>query len=190
MIPICLKEKECGGMKGNKKQNLVLPVLIILLGFSIPPSFSQHSGTGRYPGIGMKPWKGEANCWMASELNLSQDQAKGLDSLQQTFFREVQPLRVQLFSKRLELRELLTNPNTKAEAIRSKSSEILEYQAKLEEKSIDYLIKVRGLLTPEQLRTWCPELDLPGPRRMMQGPDATGPFPPRRPPSPEGAKPE
>jgi Spy/CpxP family protein refolding chaperone len=190
MIPICLKGKEGGGMKRNKKRNLVLPVLMILLGFSIPPSFSQHSGTGRYPGMGMKPWRGEANCWMASELNLSQDQAKGLDSLQQSFFREVQPLRVQLFSKRLELRELLTNPNTKAEAIRSKSSEILDYQAKLEEKSIDYLIRVRSLLAPEQLRAWCPELDLPGLRRMMQGPDATGPFPPRRSPSPEGTKPE
>jgi len=127
---------------------------------------------------------------MASELNLSQDQAKGLDSLQQTFFREGQLLRVQLFSKRLELRELLTNPNTKAEAIRLKSSEILEYHAKLEEKSIDYLIRIRALLTQEQLKGWCPESDLPGFRRMMQGHDAPGPFPRRRPPFPEGAKPE
>jgi Spy/CpxP family protein refolding chaperone len=177
-------------MKGNAKRHIVLPFLIFFLAFPITPSLSQPPSIGRYPGAGMKFWRGETSCWAASELSLSQDQAKGLDSLQQTFFREVQLLRVQLFSKRLELRELLTNPNSKTEAIRSKSSEILEYQAKLEEKSIDYLLKVKGLLTPEQLRSWCPELDLPGPRRMMQGPDATGPFPPRRSPLPEGGKPE
>jgi Spy/CpxP family protein refolding chaperone len=190
MIPICLKGKEGGGMRGNKKRNLVLPVLMIVLGFSITPSFSQHSGTGRYPGAGGKFWRGETSCWAASELSLSQDQAKGLDSLQQTFLRELQLLRVQLFSKRLELRELLTNPSTKIEVIRAKSSEIQEFQTRVEEKSIDYLIKVRGLLTPEQLKNWCPEFDLPSPRRMMQGSDTTGPFPPRRSPSPEGAKPE
>jgi Spy/CpxP family protein refolding chaperone len=182
--------KEGGKMKRKKKRKMVLSIFMILLLFPVVPSLSQPPGTGRYPGKWMKPWRGEANCSMASDLNLSQDQAKGLDSLQQTFFREVQILRVQLFSKRLELRELLTNPNTKPEAIRAKSSEILEYQTRLEEKSIDYLIRVKSLLTPEQLGSWCPEFDLPGPRRMLQGPDATGPFPPRRSPFPESAKPE
>ena len=145
---------------------------------------------GRFNGTGMRFWKGDPNCRAASELNLSQDQAKGFDSLQQAFIREVQLLRIQLFSKRLELRELLTNPGTKTEAIRAKATEIQEFQARFEEKSIDYLIKIRALLTPEQLKNWCPEFDLFSLRRMMHGPDATGPFPPRRPPPLEGAKPE
>ena len=157
--------------------------IVLLLIFPIAPSFSQ-------PGMGMKPWKGEPRCWKASELNLSQEQMKGLDVLQQTFFRETQVFRGQIFTKRLELKELLTNPNTKIETIRSKSSEILEHQAKLEEKSIDYLIKVRNLLTPEQLKQWCPELEFPAFRRMMQGPDMMGPPPSRRPPLQEGVRPE
>ena len=177
-------------MKGNAKQHIVLPILIFFIAFPITPSLSQPPGIGRYPRGEMKFWRGETSCWAASELSLSQEQAKGLDSLQQTFLREVQLLRVQLFSKRLELRELLTNPSTKIEAIRAKSSEIQEFQTRVEEKSIDYLIKVRGLLTPEQLKNWCPEFDLPSPRRLMQGPDTIGPFPPRRPPFPEGVKPE
>ena len=115
---------------------------------------------------------------------------KGLDVLQQTFFRETQAFRAQIFTKRLELRELLTNSNTKIETIRSKSSEILEHQAKLEEKSLDYLIKVRNLLTLEQLKNWCPEFEFPPFRRMMQGHDMMGPSPPRRPPHQEGVKPE
>jgi len=181
--------RKANPLKKENQRKTALWALALLV-FSHTPSFSQPPGTGRYPGSGIKFWRGETNCWAASELNLSQDQAKGFDNLQQAFFREVQLLRIQLFSKRLELRELLTNPGTKIESIRAKSSELQEIQTRLEEKSIDYLIKVRGLLTPEQLKNWCPEFDLPGPRRMMQGPDATGPFPPRRPPPPEGAKPE
>ena len=102
--------------------------------------------------MGMKPWKGEVRCWKASELNPTQDQMRGLEALQQGFSLETQLLRAQIFTKRLELRELLTDPNTKIDAIRSKSSEILEHQAKLEERSIEYLIKVKDILTAEQLK--------------------------------------
>ncbi len=47
-------------------------------------------------------------------------------------------------------------------------------------KSIDYLMKVRGILTQEQLRSWCPELEIPFFRRMMQRPDLKGPMNPKR----------
>jgi len=169
---------------------MILTILVILLISSIPPSFSQPPGRGPYPGMGMKPGRDEIKCWKASELNLSQEQMKGLEPLQQTFFREARFLRFQLFSKRLELRELLTNPNTRIETIRSKSSEILEHQAKFEEKSLDYLIKIRNLLSQEQLKNWCPELEFPSFRRMIQGPEPMGPFSPRRPPFQERTRPE
>jgi len=182
------KGRKADTLKTNKwKVALCALVLFLLSGES---SYSQPPGTGRFNEMGVRFWRGDPNCRAASELNLSQDQAKGFESLQQVFIREVQLLRIQLFSKRLELRELLTNPATKVEAIRPKAVEIQEIQARIEEKSIDYLIKLRSLLTQEQLKSWCPESDLPGPRRMMQGRDAPGPFPPRRPPFPENVKPE
>jgi Spy/CpxP family protein refolding chaperone len=168
---------------------MLLPILILLMTLPISPSFSQPPGMGRGMGMGMRPWKGEARCWKASDLNLSQEQMKGLDTLQQGFFRENQLLRAQIFSKRLELKELLTNSTTKIDSIRSKSTEISEHQAKLEEKSLEYLIKVRNL-SQEQLKDWCPEMEFPSFRRMMQGPDSMTPSPPRKPPFQEGIKPE
>ena len=63
----------------------------------------------------MRKWRGEGPCWRASELNLSQEQRKSLDLIQQTYFREAQLLRLQLFTKSFELRELLTNPTTRIE---------------------------------------------------------------------------
>ena len=139
------------------------------------PSFPQGSGMRHGPGMGMRPWKGEGPCWNASELNLSQEQRKGLDLTQQTYLREAQLIRAQLFTKHLELREFLINPNIKIESIRMKHLEIVDLRSKQEEKAIEYLIKVRNLLTLEQLQNWCPEQEFPSFRQMMYGPSPMGP---------------
>ncbi len=153
----------------------------LLLVFLVSPSFSQPSETkmGPDPGMGMRHWRGENRCWKASDLNLSPHQLKTLDTIRQNYFQESQRLRGELFSKRLEFREYLTNPAVKVDSIRAKSSEIIELQAKVEEKSTDYLINVKNLLTPEQLKLWCPEQELPRLRPMMDGPYPMGPRPPR-----------
>jgi len=153
--------------------NIKIKILIFcfLILFATTSSFSQPSGKG------MKKWRGEVPCWRASELNPSQEQKKSLDLIQQTYFQEVQLFRLQLFTKNIELRELLTNPTTKIESIREKYSEIIELQSKQEEKAIEYLIKVRILLTMEQLQNWCPEQEFPAFRQMMHG---TGPMGPKR----------
>jgi hypothetical protein len=165
-----------------KIQILIFCFLFIL---AVSPSFSQPPGMRPGPEMRGKPWRGDAPCWRASDLDLSLDQVKRLELIQQTFFREIQLLRAELFARRLELREFLTNPTIKMELIRSKYLETNEIQSKLEEKDIEYLIKVRGLLTEEQLRIWCPEQELPFSRRMMPGPGAMGTMPPRKPPLPE-----
>ena len=143
-----------------KIQPLIFCLLFIL---TASLSFSQPAGKG------MKKWRGEGPCWRASELDLSQEQRKGLDLLQQIYFRDAQLLQIQLFTKRLELRELLTNSSVRTETIRGKTLEIVELQSKQEEKAIEYLIKVRNLLSPEQLKAWCPEQEFLFFRQMMHG---------------------
>jgi Spy/CpxP family protein refolding chaperone len=145
--------------------------------FAILPtsfSFSQGFGMRHGPGMGMRPWKGEGPCWNASELNLSQEQRKGLDLIRQTYLREAQLIRTQLFTKHLELREFLINPDTKIESIRMKYLEIIDLRSKQEEKAIEYLIKIKNLLTLEQLKNWCPEQEFPPFRQMMYGPGPMG----------------
>jgi Spy/CpxP family protein refolding chaperone len=139
-------------------------------------SFSQPSGMRHGPGMGMREWKGEEYNARASELNLSPDQTKDLSRIQQTYFRETQLLRAELLLKRLELGEFLTNPAMKMESIRAKHLETVEIQSKLEEKEIEYLIKVRNLLTQEQLKSWDPEQEFSSSRRMMHGPGHMGPM--------------
>ena len=160
-------------------------LLISLLSFSLflfaSLSFSQPPGAAQRPGMGMMHRRGETPCFRASDLDLSPDQTKELELIQQSFYRETQLLRTELFSKYFELKEYLTNPIIKIESIQAKNSEIILLQSKLEEKTIHYLIKVRALLTQEQLKVWCPEQEFFPLRRMMHGPGPMGPMPPRRP---------
>src|SRR5512136_859894 len=107
-------------------------IFFLLFAFMASSAFSQ-------PGMGMRRWRGEGQCWKASELTLSQEQRKTLDLLQQTYFREAQLLRLEIFTKNLELRELLTNPSVRVETIRGKTLEIAELQSKQEEKAVEYL---------------------------------------------------
>jgi hypothetical protein len=62
---------------------------------------------------------------------------------------------------------------------------MIELQSELDEKTIDYLIKLRNLLTQEQLKSWCPEREFPFFREMMQGPGPMSPMHPRKHPSEE-----
>jgi Spy/CpxP family protein refolding chaperone len=158
---------------------LKIILLMFFIFFSvIPPSFSQPGGMRLRPGKGA--WHEESLCWKALDLNLSQDQMKDHDLIQQGYLRETQLLRAQLLLKRLELREFLTNSNVKIEAIRSKYAEINQLQSRLEEKVIEYLVKVRNILAPEQLKNWCPELEFPSIRGIPHGPGPMGPMGPRK----------
>jgi len=130
--------------------------------------------------MGMRPWRKDGRCGRASDLHLSPEQAKGLNLLQQTYLQETQLLRAQLVTKRLEFRELLINPAIKTESIRTKYIEMVETQSNLEEKAIEYMVKIRGLLTYEQLKSWCPEQEFPLFQRMRPGHGPMGPMSPRR----------
>jgi len=166
----------------------VVSSLLLILSPSL--SFSQPTGTMFNSGMQMRPGRGENKCWKASDLNLSSDQAKGLALINQTYLREARLLRIELFSKRMELREFLTNPGIKSESIQHKTAEITVLGSKIEEREIEYLLKVRSLLTPDQIKNWCPEQEFHFLRGMMQRPEFMGPMNPRKTPAHERPKEE
>ncbi len=130
-------------------------LLFLILFFFLIPTLSDAQP------MGMRPWKKDPWCGKASELHLTPEQLKEYESLQNIYFGETQLLRAQLLTKRLEIRELLTHPENKTELIRMKSMELVHIQSKIEEKAMEFLLKVRRLLTSEQLKFWCPEQEFP-----------------------------
>jgi hypothetical protein len=165
-----------------QKAKIILLVFCTLIVLPVSFSEAQPSALKTVAGMGMRQWRGENRCWKAADLTLSPEQVKGLDLINQTYLKETRPLRNELFSKRLELREFLTDPNIKAESIQLKNTEVLALESKIGDREVDYLIKVRSLLTQEQLKNWCPEQEFPFLRGMMQRPESMGPMPPRKTP--------
>lgn len=112
---------------------LILSVLIA------PSAFAGGWG----PGYGM-------GSYAASNLNLTEEQTASLQTLQETYLKEITPLQNQLFSKRTELRLLWARQNPDQATITAKQDEIFELQRQLQEKSTKYQLDCRNVLTPEQ----------------------------------------
>ena len=172
------------------KRRTILIVFSLGLLLPICSAFPQTPGSKTTLGMGMRQWRPDNRCWKASDLNLSPDQTKTLDLISLAYMNDTRLLRTEIFSKRMELREFLTNPSIKPEFIQHKTAEIIALGSKLEERAIEYLMKVRSLLTQDQIKNWCPEQEFQFLRGMMQRPEFTGPINPRKTPTPERSKEE
>jgi len=70
--------------------------------------------------------------------------------------------------KRIELRDLIRDSAASEDSVRRKSQELETAQHLLHNEMMDYQLRVRSILTPEQLGRWCTlvkEISSPGGRR-------------------------
>ncbi len=125
-----------------KKLGLLIAVLV--LGASSAWGFGGPGG-GMQGGLGYG-----MNPNFASNMNLTDDQKTQFQSRHDAFMAEMSPLRDELFSKRMELRELWTKANPDQAKISAKQQEIRDLQAQMQEKATAYQLKCRQMLTPEQ----------------------------------------
>jgi len=84
-------------------------------------------------------------------LNLTEEQAKALDSLCRSYMAEARPIRTEFFALRIELRHLLSDPNVHPQILFDRQRRISALQARLEELSLSYQVKARSVFTKEQL---------------------------------------
>jgi len=93
------------------------------------------------PGMHMPP----------AALDLTQEQAKALDSLRCSYMAEALPIRAELFALRIELRHLLWEQNVQPQILFDRQRKISALQARLEELSLSYQVKAKSIFTREQL---------------------------------------
>ena len=124
-----------------KKLGLLIAVLI--LGASSAWGFGGPGGMQGGHGYGMNPY-------FASNMNLTDDQKGQLQSRHEAFMAEMNPLRNELFSKKMELRELWTKANPNQAKISAKQQEIRELQNQMQERATEYQLACRQMLTTEQ----------------------------------------
>lgn len=83
---------------------------------------------------------------------LMEDQKKELGNLRLSYRAETQPIRMELFALKIQLRYLLMDPNVQPGILFENQRKISALHAKLEELSLSYQVKARSVFTKEQLQ--------------------------------------
>lgn len=94
-------------------------------------------------------------CLPLEALGLSEVQKQQVDEVNSNYTVLLVRMRQELFLKRLEIEGFMRDPSTTEEAIKEKSVQLMEAQRAFHEKMIEYQLRLRGLLTPEQVGKWC-----------------------------------
>ena len=89
---------------------------------------------------------------MARFLDLSQEQKDKMAGLQKKYSGQMKTARDELFQKRLEMRNLYTDPKADEGTILTKQKEIGSLQQKLRDEMVQFGLEQRRILTPEQLK--------------------------------------
>ncbi len=82
--------------------------------------------------------------------NLTPDQITKIQSIREKYLKDITPLQQQLLAKKLELRSLWFSQNPDQAKISTLQKEILNLNAKVQEKATNASLEMRKVLTPEQ----------------------------------------
>ena len=134
--------------KGNK---IVMTLAVVgILGFGITafahmgqgygPSGWGHNG----PGWHRMGWGGPGYGHMMGNMN--DEDYKKMDKERQTFFKETESLRQAVYQKELALESELAKKNPDVQKAADLQKEISGFNAQLDQKRIDHMIRMRGIL--------------------------------------------
>ena len=138
-------------MRGIVKRQFLVVVALALLAFFCTSSFAQ--GIKNEQGISPDAWSG--GCYSIEKLELSAEQREAWKRIDELCKGQILQQRNRLMLKRIELRGLLRDPGADKQAIRAKAGEMGEIREALQKEMIDYQIRIRDILTPEQISRWC-----------------------------------
>jgi Spy/CpxP family protein refolding chaperone len=136
-------------------KRLLIFVLIIIGLHASAPADAQTERTSRpTPATGGKDAP-------LRELNLTKEQQAAIKRIKANYLNKVIHLRSELAAKQLEFKNLIGDPTATEEAIRTRGREIEAVNGQIMREMVSFEIEVRRVLTPEQLRTWCKNMDSP-----------------------------
>jgi Spy/CpxP family protein refolding chaperone len=133
------------------KKTIIAFGLVALMIFGVTYVYAQGPGFG--PGFGPRHRGG--SCWGSPNPGKSStftpEQTTKFQELRQNFNGETAQLRENIFTKRLELQSLWTNPNSDPKVILDKEKELRDLQNQMKDKMIQLRLEARTLLTPDQI---------------------------------------
>lgn len=88
---------------------------------------------------------------LAGRLNLTAEQKEKIANLRLTFKEETLELRTELTRKRLEIQKLLLEESPNLTRVYALVDEMAPIQAEIQKKALEFRLKLKSLLTKEQL---------------------------------------
>jgi len=138
-----------------KKLTLTMMALLIA---GIVATSAFGFGWGRGPGFGYGPCaRGEFGGYAG--VDLTADQKAKLSEMRDANFKDIQPLREQMWAKRDELRKLWLEANPDQAKIAAAQKEMSSLRDQMQDKMTAYRLSALKVLTPEQqekIRSWGP----------------------------------
>jgi len=107
-----------------------------------------HSQGKKFVG---KDWTGKQTVDRASKLGLTAEQKEKIANLKLSFKEETLDLRTELTRKRLEIQKLLLEESPDLTTVYALVDEMAPIQAEIQKKTIEFRLKLKSLLTEEQL---------------------------------------
>lgn len=98
------------------------------------------------PGASALAWKGKNSGYHHGQMsNLSDEQVEEFNTLQKEFYEETKDIRQSMRESRLELQLVMTKNPVDVKTAKKIQKEISDLKAKMAEKRIDYLAKVKEI---------------------------------------------
>ncbi len=135
------------------------PDLAFIGGPTVPPGFGH--GPAFHPGF-------------EQMLGLSKEQRDEIRKLRSLAYQETRDLRYKLAQKHLEFRKLFSDPKTDEETLLEKQKELIALGGALQSKEAQTLLKIRKILSPEQIGKL--ESMQPQPNHHRKGGKGRGPM--------------
>jgi Spy/CpxP family protein refolding chaperone len=126
---------------------IILPMVFLPL--IVPPAWAQWPGPRGMRGGNRRP-----PCWRPDDLHMTPDQTERLKSIQRSYLSDIRRLRNDLANKRYQLRKLMADPASRSYDVRIKQEEVFRLEAQIQEKMVDYQLRVKEILTPQQFKRW------------------------------------
>jgi len=133
--------------EGEQIMKKVTVTIMALLVTAVIATAALAFGPGRGPGYGPC---GRGDFGGLGELNLTADQKTKLSELRDSHFKDVKPLREQMFTKRDELKELWLEPNPDQGKITAAQKEMRSVRDQMQDKMTAFRLESLKVLTPEQ----------------------------------------
>jgi Spy/CpxP family protein refolding chaperone len=130
----------------DMKKMLTLGGIAFLVAALALPAFARGPGWGGGPGRwGGGPGYDCPNYYGPSGANLTDEQRNKLTELGRNFYDSTAQLRNQIWTKRSELRTLMSSPNIEQEKARALQKEISDLQAKMAQERLNFAVEERKI---------------------------------------------